>query len=170
MQPPPEEDYEDEDSYDDEDEEEDEDSYAGRRKGSSRDRKKGGFFGFIQKIFGSDSKEDDDEYDDFDDYDDEPVRREFDEFKDYPEDVDLLPKENLPDLGDAEDDVFEEEEADPDQSGRGRLTMQKVMKNVKYNDKDAVFDDTGDMDDLSDPLFDDDDDMEYSFISSTRRK
>ena len=74
------------------------------------------------------------------------------------------------DLGDAEDDVFEEEEADPDQSERGRLTMQKVMKNVKYNDADAAFDDGGDMDELSDSLFNDDDDMEYSFISSTRRK
>ena len=126
--------------------------------------------GFIQKIFGSDSKEDDDEYDDFDDYDDEPVRREFAEFKDYPEDIDLLPRENLPELSDEEDDAFADAEADPEESGRGRLTMQKVMKNVRKNDADTVFDETSDMDDLSDSLFDDDDDMEYSFISSTRRK
>ena len=52
-----------------------------------------------------------------------------------------------------------------DQGDRGRLTMQKVMKNVKYNEADS-----DDMDELSDSLFNDDDDMEYSFISSTRRK
>ena len=63
-----------------------------------------------------------------------------------------------------------DDEGDPDYGGRGRLTMQKVMKNVKYNDADAAFDDGGDMDELSDSLFNDDDDMEYSFISSTRRK
>ena len=65
------------------------------------------------------------------------------------------------------------EDAEPaDDSSRGRLTMQKVMKNVQYNEKDSAFSDDGDMysDDLSDSLFDDDDDMEYSFISSTRRK
>ena len=82
----------------------------------------------------------------------------------YPEDIDLLPRENHPDEDFPDDDELMEDDA-ADQGDRGRLTMQKVMKNVKYNEADS-----DDMDELSDSLFNDDDDMEYSFISSTRRK
>ena len=46
--------------------------------------------------------------------------------------------------------------------------MQRVMKNVSYKEEEADFSD--DDDDLSDSLFEDDDDMEYSFISNTRNK
>ena len=161
-----EEDFEDEDSYDDADEDDEEEFGRGRSSRGSG-RKKGGFLGFFKKVFGSDSDEDDDG-DDFDDFDDEPVKRTFDEFKDYPEDIDLLPKEHLPEADFEEEELF----ADDDSSygERGRLTMQRVMKNVKYSDTDASFDEDGDVGDLSDSLFDDDDDMEYSFISSTRRK
>ena len=165
------EDYEDED-YEDEDadEEDDEETGARRRARSSRGSgpSKGGFMGFIRKVFGSDSREDEDGFEDFDEFGDEPVRREFDEFKDYPEDIDLLPKESFPDEDFAEDEQPADDGDDPADGERGRLSMQRVMKNVKYNNANAGFDD--DMDDLSDSLFDDDDDMEYSFISSTRRK
>ena len=83
------EEYEDED-YEDEDYEEEEEDEAPRR---SRTSSKGGFFGFLKKMFGSDSQEDsEDDGEDFDDYEDEPEEHEFDEFKEYPEDIDLLPK------------------------------------------------------------------------------
>ena len=62
---------------------------------------------------------------------------------------------------DDEADSYEEESG----AARDRLTMQKVMKNVDYREVETDFSDE-DMD----GLFDDDDDMEYSFISSTRRK
>jgi hypothetical protein len=125
--------------------------------------------GFLKKVFGSDSGEDAEDGEDFDDYDDEPVKREFDEFKDYPEDIDLLPKDDLVDA-DLSDDDKDFDDVSEDDGERGRLTMQRVMKNVRYNEREAGFTDSGDMDDLSDSLFDDDDDMEYSFISNTRRK
>ena len=151
-------DYEDED-YDDDEEEEEE------RKPRSKNAGKGGFFGFISKIFGSSSREDEDEGEDFDEEEEERPAREFDEFKEYPEDIDLLPRDDY----DEKDDLGEEEDADSydEETGsvRDRLTMQKVMKNVDYREVETDFEDE-DMD----GLFDDDDDMEYSFISSTRRK
>lgn len=166
------EDYDD-DGYEDEEYEEDDDDEDDTRGANRRARSssKGGFFGFLKKMFGSDSKEDaEDEDEDFDDYEDEPEEHEFDEYKEYPEDVDLLPKEET----DEDDDPADDEEdisdnaADPAAGGRGRLNMQRVMKNVSYKEEEADFSD--DDDDLSDSLYDDDDDMEYSFISNTRNK
>ena len=159
-----EEDYEEEDYEDDEEEEDN-----SRRK--SRSSSKGGFFGFLKKVFGTDSKEDaEDEGEDFDDYDDEPEEHEFDEFKEYPEDIDLLPRDNEPveDQDFDEEEDFSDQDADTAGSERGRLSMQRVMKNVSYKEEEADFSD--DDDDLSDSLFEDDDDMEYSFISNTRNK
>ena len=159
-----EEDYEEEDYEDDEEEEDN-----SRRK--SRSSSKGGFFGFLKKMFGTDSKEDtEDEGEDFDDYDDEPEEHEFDEFKEYPEDIDLLPRDNEPveDQDFDEEEDFSDQDADTAGSERGRLSMQRVMKNVSYKEEEADFSD--DDDDLSDSLFEDDDDMEYSFISNTRNK
>ena len=162
------EDYEDEDYEDDEPEEEDDDKAAGSR---SRSSSKGGFFGFLKKMFGTDSSEDaEDEGEDFDDYDDEPEEHEFDEFKEYPEDIDLLPREEEPEEEedpDDEDGDYSDQGADTAGSERGRLSMQRVMKNVSYKEEEADF---SDEDDLSDSLFEDDDDMEYSFISNTRNK
>ena len=159
-----EEDYEEEDYEDDEEEEDN-----SRRK--SRSSSKGGFFGFLKKMFGTDSKEDaEDEGEDFDDYDDEPEEHEFDEFKEYPEDIDLLPRDNEPveDQDFDEEEDFSDQDADTAGSERGRLSMQRVMKNVSYKEEEADFSD--DDDDLSASLFEDDDDMEYSFISNTRNK
>lgn len=151
------EDYEDED-YDDEDEDEE-------RSPRSKGAQKGGFFGFISKLFGSSSKEDEDEGEDFDDEEDEKQAREFDEFKEYPEDIDLLPRDDFDDKDYLEEDADAESYEEESGSARDRLTMQKVMKNVDYREVETDFSDE-DMD----GLFDDDDDMEYSFISSTRRK
>lgn len=171
--------YEDED-YVDEDEEFEEDEYEedegeedSPRGRSSRSSSKGGFFGFLKKMFGTDSAEDGaDDGEDFDDYEDEPEEREFDEFKEYPEDIDLLPREDEPDEDqdpdDDEDDGFSGQGAETSGSERGRLSMQRVMKNVSYKEEEADFSDEDD--DLSDSLFEDDDDMEYSFISNTRNK
>ena len=160
--------YEDEDYEDDEIEEEDADDAKGSRPRSSS---KGGFFGFLKKMFGTDSSEDaEDEGEDFDDYDDEPEEHEFDEFKEYPEDIDLLPREEEPEEEedpDDEDGDFSDQGTDTAGSERGRLSMQRVMKNVSYKEEEADF---SDGDDLSDSLFEDDDDMEYSFISNTRNK
>ncbi len=161
-------DYEDEDYEDDDVEEEDADEPKGSR---SRSSSKGGFFGFLKKMFGTDSSEDaEDEGEDFDDYDDEPDEHEFDEFKEYPEDIDLLPREEEPEEEedpDDEDGDYSDQGADTAGSERGRLSMQRVMKNVSYKEEEADF---SDGDDLSDSLFEDDDDMEYSFISNTRNK
>ena len=160
--------YEDEDYEDDELEEEEADDAKGSR---SRSSSKGGFFGFLKKMFGTDSSEDaEDEGEDFDDYDDEPEEHEFDEFKEYPEDIDLLPREDEPEEEedpDDEDGDYSDQGADTAGSERGRLSMQRVMKNVSYKEEEADF---SDGDDLSDSLFEDDDDMEYSFISNTRNK
>ena len=168
------EDYDDEDFDDDEDDDyendEDEEPSRSRVRSAAGSGKGGRFMGFLRKIFGSDHPEDADDDEDFDDYDDEPAEREFDEFKDYPEDIDLLPREDVPE----EDDLQQEPETDPglrDNDGeRGRLTMQRVMKNVDYREEEADFSQTDNPDDLSDSLYDDDDDMEYSFISNTKRK
>ncbi len=162
---------EDDDGYEDEDYEEDEEDDTRGSNRRARSSSKGGFFGFLKKMFGSDSKEDaEDEGEDFDDYEDEPDEHEFDEYKEYPEDIDLLPKEETEedeDSADNEEDI-PDSNADPAAGGRGRLSMQRVMKNVSYKEEEADFSD--DDDDLSDSLFDDDDDMEYSFISNTRNK
>ena len=158
------EDYEDEDYEDDEEESE---SRASRRSAA-----KGGFFGFLKKMFGSESEEDDEDPDDggdFDDYDEEPEEHEFDEFKEYPEDIDLLPREEPDDSDYPEEDDFAEEGMDQDDGERGRLSMQRVMKNVSYKEEDSDFYREGDPNDLSDSLFEDDDDMEYSFISSRKK-
>ena len=159
------EDYEDEDYEDYEDDEED-DSRA------AKSSAKGGFFGFLKKVFGTDSKEDEeDEGEDFDDYDDEPDEHEFDEFKEYPEDIDLLPREESDDQDYAEEEEeYADEESAADDKERGRLSMQRVMKNVSYKEEEADFSQSVDSDDIENSLFEDDDDMEYSFISSTRRK
>ena len=138
--------------FDDEDEEYEDEDYEDEEESESRTARrnaaKGGFFGFLKKMFGSDSDEDAEDPDDggdFDDYDDESDDHEFDEFKEYPEDIDLLPRE------------------------RGRLSMQRVMKNVSYKEEESDFYREGDPNDLSDSLFEDDDDMEYSFISSRKK-
>ena len=168
------EDYEDEDyddeEYDDYDEEEGDEAPRSR---GSRTSSKGGFFGFLKKMFGTDSSEDaEDEGEDFDDYDDEPEEHEFDEFKEYPEDIDLLPREEEPETEEdpVDEDGFSDPDADTAGNERGRLSMQRVMKNVSYKEEEADFSDEDDADDFSDSLFDDDDDMEYSFISNTRNK
>ena len=151
--------YEEEDEDDDYEDDDDDEEDRPRRSASS----KGGFLGFLSKIFGSNHPEDSEEEEDDDD-DEEAEAREFDEFKDYPEDIDLLPRE--------EDDEGYEEDSDiepaPEEDGgeRGRLTMQRVMKNVDYREEETDF--TQEDDDYD--LYDDDDDMEYSFISSTKRK
>ena len=155
-------DYDDEDYEDEDYDEDDEDDERGSR---SKEAKKGGLFGFISKLFGSSSKEDEDEGEDFDDEEDETPTREFDEFKEYPEDIDLLPRDDYDDKDDLEEDMEEGSYDEESSSARDRLTMQKVMKNVDYREVETDFSDE-DMD----GLFDDDDDMEYSFISSTRRK
>ena len=157
------EDYEDED-YEDEEESE---SRTARRSAA-----KGGFFGFLKKMFGSDSDEDAEDPDDggdFDDYDDESDDHEFDEFKEYPEDIDLLPREESDDSDYLEEDDYSDEDAGQDDGERGRLSMQRVMKNVSYKEEESDFYREGDPNDLSDSLFEDDDDMEYSFISSRKK-
>ena len=63
-----------------------------------------------------------------------------------------------------------DEESAADDKERGRLSMQRVMKNVSYKEEEADFSQSVDSDDIENSLFEDDDDMEYSFISSTRRK
>ena len=47
--------------------------------------------------------------------------------------------------------------------------MQRVMKKVSYKEEESDFYREGDPNDLSDSLFEDDDDMEYSFISSRKK-
>ena len=123
-------------------------------------------------MFGSDSDEDAEDPDDggdFDDYDDESDDHEFDEFKEYPEDIDLLPREEADDSDYLEDDDYSDEDAGQDDGERGRLSMQRVMKNVSYKEEESDFYREGDPNDLSDSLFEDDDDMEYSFISSRKK-
>ena len=158
------EDYEDED-YDEDDEESE--SRAARRSAV-----KGGFFGFLKKMFGSESDEDAEDPDDggdFDDYDEETEEHEFDEFKEYPEDIDLLPREEEDDSDYLEEDEYSDEDAGEEDGERGRLSMQRVMKNVSYKEDESDFYREGDPNDLSDSLFEDDDDMEYSFISNRKK-
>ena len=180
-------DYEDEDyeedeeddeaeEFDEEDEDYEAEDYDDEEESESRTARrnsvKGGFFGFLKKMFGSDSDEDAEDPDDggdFDDYEDEAEDHEFDEFKEYPEDIDLLPREESEDSDYPEEDDYPDEEADQDNSERGRLSMQRVMKNVSYKEEESDFYREGDPNDLSDSLFEDDDDMEYSFISSRKK-
>ena len=162
--------------FDDEDEEYEDEDYEDEEESESRTARrsaaKGGFFGFLKKMFGSDSDEDAEDPDDggdFDDYDDESDDHEFDEFKEYPEDIDLLPREEADDSDYIEDDDYSDEDAGQDDGERGRLSMQRVMKNVSYKEEESDFYREGDPNDLSDSLFEDDDDMEYSFISSRKK-
>ena len=181
------EDYEDEDyeedeedveteEFDEEDEDYESEDYEDEEESESRTARrsaaKGGFFGFLKKMFGSDSDEDAEDPDDggdFDDYEDETEEHEFDEFKEYPEDIDLLPREDEEDSDYLEEDDYSEEGSDQDDNERGRLSMQKVMKNVSYKEEESDYYREGDPNDLSDSLFEDDDDMEYSFISSRKK-
>ena len=164
-----EEEYEDEDEedeeYDEEDYDEDEDEESGSR-AAKRSSSKGGFFGFLKKMFSSESEEDAEEGEDFDDYEDEPDEHEFDEFKEYPEDIDLLPREDEDDGDYLDEEEFSDDSTEETENERGRLSMQRVMKNVSYKEEEADFSQD---DDLSDSLFDDDDDMEYSFISNRKK-
>ena len=165
----------DEEDYDEEDYEEDAEDYSDDEDSRTRSRRKdkGGFFGFIKKVFGSDSREDsEDEGEDFDAAEED--EHEFDEFSEYPEDIDLLPREES-----AEDDFAKEEDFDADPAAdtgsgnaRGRLSMQRVMKNVGYKEEENDFSDSdlAEDDDLTESLFDDDDDMSFSFIGSSRKK
>ena len=180
-------DYEDEDyeedeeddeaeEFDEEDEDYEAEDYDDEEESESRTARrnsvKGGFFGFLKKMFGSDSDEDAEDPDDggdFDDYEDETEDHEFDEFKEYPEDIDLLPREETEDSDYLEEDDYSEESADQGDSERGRLSMQRVMKNVSYKEEESDYYREGDPNDLSDSLFEDDDDMEYSFISSRKK-
>ncbi len=170
--------YDDEEYYEEDDEfedEEDSEEPVRRRGGSGRD--KGSFFGFLRKIFGSESREDADDDADSDEEEEEEERgytREFDEYKEYPEDIEYLPREE-DDY--EEDDDFDNREPSYDQkpdSGQGRLSMQRVMKNVRYREEENDFSgreyDDDDPEDFTDPLLDDDDDMSYSFIESSRKK
>lgn len=169
-------------SYEDEaeeaDEEDYEDEYDDEYFEEGETPKKNGFIGFVHKFLGRDSKEDSEEQAfDEDSFAEDEEPEEFDEFKEYPEDIDLLPKEEPEeDSGDdfAEDITFEDEEITEDyHNGRTRLSMQRIMKNVPENyDEDIPeeeFDE--DQDTLEDDLFDDeDDDMEYSFLGTRHRK
>ncbi len=160
------EDYEDEDYKDEDYEDEDDDDESDASKKSSA---KGGFFGFLRKIFHADSKEDIEEGEDFDDYEEEPEEHEFDEFKEYPEDADLLPREDSDDSDYIEEEEeFVEEETGEEPKERGRLSMQRVMKNVSYKEEEADFSHSQE-DDQDNYLYDDDDDMEYSFISNRKK-
>lgn len=170
-----EEDYDEED-YDEEDFEEDAEEYSEEedsRVRSGRKEKKG-LFGFIKKVFGSDSREDSEE--EGENLDDEEAEdHEFDEFSEYPEDIDLLPRDENTEDDFPEEDHFEEEPADDPAGGntRGRLSMQRVMKNVGYREEENDFSDSDlaeDDDDLTESLYDDDDDMSFSFIGSSRKK
>ena len=159
-----------EDDYDDEEEEEERPSRSARRAGSGKENS--GFMGFLKKLFGSESGEDEEE--DYGDDEEGPVR-EFDEFKEYPEDIDLLPREDSTD--DAGERLYEEDYYGGDDlrdENRGRLSMQRVMKNVSYKEEEADFSQDGidddSYDDLTESLFDDDDDMSFSFISNSRKK
>ncbi|MCR5810996.1 MAG: SH3 domain-containing protein [Lachnospiraceae bacterium] len=161
--------FEEDEEYEDEDYEDEEESES---RTARRSAAKGGFFGFLKKMFGSESAEDaedPDEGGDFDDYEDEPEDHEFDEFKEYPEDIDLLPREETEESDYLEEDDYSEEGEVRDDSERGRLSMQRVMKNVSYKDDESDYYREGDPNDLSDSLFEDDDDMEYSFISSRKK-
>ena len=161
---------EDYDSEDEEEEEYDEDEEEPRT--GAKASSKGGFFGFLKKIFGTETKEDHEDEEEYEDYDeDEPEEHEFDEFKEYPEDIDLLPREDRDDEEsfDDEEEYYEQEDPAEDTS-RSRLSMDRVMKNVSYKEEEADFSGDDDPNDLMDSLFEDDDDMEYSFITSTRRK
>ena len=162
----------DDDDEDYEDEDYDEDDEESESRAARRSAVKGGFFGFLKKMFGSESDEDAEDPDDggdFDDYDEESEEHEFDEFKEYPEDIDLLPREDEDDSDYLEEDEYSDENADQDDSERGRLSMQRVMKNVSYKEEESDFYREGDPNDLSDSLFEDDDDMEYSFISNRKK-
>ena len=170
-----EEEYDDEEYFEEDDDFEDDDDSEDLPAGkSSSGRDKGSFFGFLRKIFGSESREDADEDADFDDEEEENVR-EFDEFKEYPEDIEYLPKdeEDFEDDDDLDEDGSMEYDREKD-TGRGRLSMQRVMKNVGYKEEENDFSDKDfdddDLDDLTDSLIDDDDDMSYSFIGNSRKK
>ena len=88
------------------------------------------------------------------------------EFKEYPEDIDLLPREDEDDGDYLDEEEFSDDSTEETENERGRLSMQRVMKNVSYKEEEADFSQD---DDLSDSLFDDDDDMEYSFISNRKK-
>lgn len=161
-----EEDYEEDfEDYDDDSSEEFEDG-AGARSS----KKSGGVSGFLRKLFGTDSREDvEDDYEDDEYADDEEFV--FDEYKEYPEDVDLLPREEAP-LDDADD--LDEEPLDEGDAPRERLSVQRVMKNAGKENGGIDIADSAleELDDeqLSEPLFDEDDDMEYSFLGNRRRR
>ena len=162
-------DSEDEEEYDEEDYEDDEDEEELRT--GAKASSKGGFFGFLKKIFGTETKEDHEDEEEYEDYDeDEPEEHEFDEFKEYPEDIDLLPREDRDDVESFDDEEYYEQEDPAEDASRSRLSMDRVMKNVSYKEEEADFSGDDDPNDLMDSLFEDDDDMEYSFITSTRRK
>ena len=162
-----EEEYEEEfEDFDDDSSEEYEDGT-----GTKSSKKTGGVSGFFRKLFGTDSREDtEDDYEDDDYADDEEFV--FDEYKEYPEDVDLLPREEAP-LDDADD--LDEEPLDEGDAPRERLSVQRVMKNAGKEDggidiADSALDEAAEDEELSEPLFDEDDDMEYSFLGNRRRR
>ncbi len=162
-------------------------------------RKEGGFFGFMKKLLRSDEDEDEDDeevYDDdeFVEVDADPEEEDsyefeeedsyefgegFDEEAEYPEDVDLLPKKApvKEPVKDFEEEVVEADEMESSaQDEQIKLYMDKVMRNIKaeaeeefISDKDVDFDDSSE-EELDDALFDDDDDMEYSFLNARRNK
>ena len=85
--------------------------------------------------------------------------------------MDLLPREEYND----EFEDLEEEEFDQEDDSRARLSVQRVMKNAGAGEKDVEISDDGyhdydDSDELTEPLFDEDDDMEYSFLGNRRRR
>ncbi|MBQ3392714.1 MAG: SH3 domain-containing protein [Lachnospiraceae bacterium] len=120
--------------------------------------------------------------DDFRIFDDHKAkRRNYDdeeedfESREYPEDKDLTPEkeEPAPAPADAEPEDYREVKKEEDRPG---LSMQKVMrgveKEVQEDDEfvsDEILDDDLTDEDLESVLFDDDDDMEYSFLN-TRKK
>ena len=133
-----------------------------------------GIAGFFKKILRTDSGEDDDYEDEYEEEEEEPEEFEFDESKEYPEDVDLLPRDDLP------EEEFEEyeEEVTQESAPRSRLSVQSVMKNAGSEETEVDFTQEEDYDamgidpdeNLTESLIDDDDDMEYSFLGTPRRR
>ena len=74
----------------------------------------------------------------------------------------------------SDEDDFEEDDDAGSSNARGRLSMQRVMKNAGKENGGIDIADSAleDLDDeqLSEPLFDEDDDMEYSFLGNRRRR
>ncbi len=159
-------------------------------------KRRGGFLGIVRKILRSDEEEDleefeeDDEdfeeaqseseenFEEYEELDDYEFGEDFDEDAEYPEDIDLLPRKTpVQKVADSVSDSDEEVPVDEEpvsEDAQARLSMDKVMRNMKAEAEEGLVSDDIDFEeiddeDLDDAFFDDDDDMEYSFLNKKRK-